>query len=71
MDQDQTIPTFISRRELTRRLGVGTTTLDRMIRSGEFPPPARIGLRRVAWPLPEVEAWIAARLSERAEQPAG
>ena len=37
------------------------STLYGWIKKGLFPPPIRIGPRRVAWRETEVDAWIAAR----------
>ena len=56
---------FLSMREVTRRLGVGASTLRRMIKRGEFPRPVRVGLRRVAWLASEYESWVAERKAER------
>ena len=65
MQSPESLPEFVGAHEVRRRLGIGSTTLQRMIQCGEFPRPVRVGLRRVAWPLPEVQAWLADRLRER------
>ena len=40
-----TVP--ITKPELAARLGVSTRSLERWIRSGDLPPPRRLGPRRV------------------------
>ena len=36
-----------------------TSTLYRYMKEGRFPAPLKIGERAVAWPLSEVQAWLA------------
>ena len=36
---------FLSRAQVRRLLGVGQTTLERMVKRGDFPPPVRLGAR--------------------------
>jgi len=46
----QAIDPFLSKRQVAECLGgIGTSTLDRRVRDGTFPPPMRIGTKRVAW----------------------
>ena len=52
---------LLHRAEVERRVGIGTSTLYRMMRDGDFPEPLRIGTRAVRWRESEVEAFIAAR----------
>lgn len=56
-DRDRLLP----RDAVETRVGITTSTLYRMMRSGEFPEPLRIGSRCVRWSEHEVEQWIAAR----------
>ncbi|MDW9582498.1 AlpA family phage regulatory protein [Sinorhizobium meliloti] len=37
-----------------------------LIQRGLFPKPIKIGLRAIAWPEPEIDAWIQERMKERA-----
>ena len=46
------------------RVGVGRSTLWRMMRQGEFPKPVKIGVKSIAWPSSEVDAWIKARIAD-------
>jgi prophage regulatory protein len=41
------------------------STLRGLIRRGKFPRPVKCGPRYAAWPLHEVQAWIASKLAER------
>jgi predicted DNA-binding transcriptional regulator AlpA len=48
------------------RLGCSRTTLERLLRRGEFPQPHYLGMKRL-WFLGEVEAWEARRMAEHAD----
>ena len=52
---------LLRRRELCKLLGVGAATIYRWLRNGSFPPPVRLGPRRVAWRVEDVEEWLANR----------
>jgi prophage regulatory protein len=43
--------------------GLGTSTLYRLISSGQFPRPVPLHGSRVAWRETEIEAWIGARIA--------
>lgn len=45
--------------------GLNRATIYEMVDRGDFPKPAKIGARAIAWPENEVEAWAAERLAER------
>lgn len=45
--------------------GLSRSTVDRMIKSGDFPAPKRIGLRAVAWLSSDLARWQADRVSAR------
>lgn len=45
--------------------GLNRATIYEMVERGDFPKPAKIGARAIAWPESEVEAWAEARLAER------
>lgn len=42
-------------------LSVSPTTLQRMVREGDFPAPRKISGRRVGWLVREIEAWCESR----------
>lgn len=45
--------------------GLSRSSIYRMVKAGEFPPPIKLtGSRSVAWVTEEVDAWIQARISE-------
>lgn len=57
---------ILTKKEVAARLRLrSTTSIDDMIRAGEFIPGFRRGLRRVGWFESEVNAWLAARIDER------
>ncbi|EHK3590667.1 helix-turn-helix transcriptional regulator [Salmonella enterica subsp. enterica serovar Minnesota] len=57
---------ILTKREVAARLRLrSTTSIDDMIRAGEFIPGFRRGLRRVGWFESEVNAWLTARVDER------
>jgi len=56
---------FLSLKEIRRRLGVGESTIRRMVHRGDFPAPVRFGGRRVAWAASEYARWVAERKAER------
>lgn len=45
--------------DLCEQLGIGRTTLWRMVRDGRIQPPRRLSAARVAWPQSEIEAYLA------------
>ena len=55
---------FIPAAEVRRLLGVGKTTLHRMVKRGEFPPPVKLGSRS-AWPASDYARWVEERKAER------
>jgi prophage regulatory protein len=51
--------------EVKRLTGISTATLYRKISANEFPRPVRLGVVARAWPLSEVQDWIAGRIELR------
>ena len=51
--------------EVKRLTGISTATLYRKISTNEFPRPVHLGVVARAWPLSEVQSWIAARINMR------
>jgi predicted DNA-binding transcriptional regulator AlpA len=45
--------------DLCEQLGIGRTTLWRMVRDGRIQPPRRLSPARVAWPQSEIETYLA------------
>ena len=62
MDERLAAYRLLSRWEVAMMLNVSVTTLWRMVRRGEFPPPIRVSPGRVAWPASSVLDWIDERM---------
>lgn len=54
------IDRLLTRAEVERRVGLGRSSVYRLMRNGEFPEPFRIGRTGVRWSAAEIEAWAAA-----------
>lgn len=50
---------LLSKSEVLKIVGVSASTLYWWIHQGNFPPPVKLGPRRVAWRLSDVLAWMA------------
>ena len=55
---------LISKRELCRMVPYSAQHILRLEKVGRFPRRVRLGARRVAWILAEVEAWVAQRAAD-------
>ena len=56
-----TISPLLSVREVRSATCLGPTSLRNAVKIGEFPSPVRVGLRRVAWRVEDVQRWIDSR----------
>lgn len=45
--------------------GLNRATIYEMVDRGDFPKPAKIGARAIAWPSNEIQSWADERLAER------
>lgn len=61
------IERVIRRDEMAELIGVSIPTLWRMTKSGELPPPIRIGKQLAGWPQSDYDSWLADRKAERAQ----
>ena len=52
---------FLRRREVEQMVGLSRTSIYRLMDSGDFPRPIRVGPRAVRWRLRDIEQWIAER----------
>lgn len=52
---------FIRTRQVLRMIGVGRTTLWRMVQEGSFPRPVRVTQRNAGYLLEAVEHWMRTR----------
>lgn len=48
-------------------VGLSRAQIYRLVRSGEFPPPVRLGTKSVAWPTERLNAWIAEKINASQE----
>jgi prophage regulatory protein len=51
--------------EVLEKTGLTRTRLYAAIDAGTFPRPVKITPRAIAWPIDEIDAWIAERMAER------
>lgn len=56
---------LMSATEVAQVTSLSRAGIYRLVESGGFPAPARIGPQRVAWPEQEVSAWVNERLAAR------
>lgn len=59
--------TFLRRKDVERLVGLGRSSIYKMVADGKFPKQVRIGSRAVAWRSDEIEQWIQEKLSESEE----
>lgn len=59
MTTDHISDPLLRRTEVERETGLSRSAIYRQMDEGRFPRPRRIGLRAVAWPRSEIEAWKA------------
>ena len=61
---------LLTRQQIEEITGLTRSTIYRLMRSGQFPEPIRIGPRAVRWPQSEIESWIADRPRATGDRPA-
>lgn len=54
-------PIYYDLEALAESLSLSVSTIQAMVRSGDFPQPRKLSGRRVAWLAREVEEWAEAR----------
>lgn len=54
-------PRILRIQEVTQRVGLGRSSLWRMVKEGHFPAPCRLGSRAVGWRDIEVDEWVRRR----------
>jgi prophage regulatory protein len=52
---------FLELEDAAAASSISPSTLQRLVRAGEFPAPRQISGRRVGWLTKEIEAWCEAR----------
>jgi len=61
-------PSFIAMPEVTRRTGFKRERIRQLEAMGKFPKRIALSARRNVWIEGEVDAWVAARISERTNE---
>ncbi|MFB0875327.1 MULTISPECIES: helix-turn-helix transcriptional regulator [unclassified Sphingobium] len=51
--------------EVIRRTGKSRSRIYEDMARGEFPLPVKIGVRAIAWPVHDIDMWIASRIAAR------
>ena len=49
---------FLTIREVSELLGISISTINRLIKKGEFPPKVKITPRRIVFMKNEIDEWI-------------
>lgn len=67
MTDQSTLPTLeiLRRQQVQKRTGLPRSSLQQLIRQGQFPRPISLSARTVGWLSHEVEAWLRDRVSQR------
>ena len=65
LDEKRPVERLIRIAEVKHLTGLSTATLYRKISTKEFPRPVQLGVAARAWPLSEVQDWIARRIAVR------
>jgi len=55
---------FLRIEEVKQRIGLGRTTIYKMVNEGTFPKPVRILGKKVAWIDSEVDEWMMQRIAD-------
>lgn len=55
-------PALLRLPSVCAQVGLSKSQLYRLIRTGEFPAPIRLGPNSVAWPAEHIDAWIAGKI---------
>ena len=60
---------ILRRSEVEKLVGFKRAHLYALMKAGQFPKPARIGVRAVGWNSHDIEQWIAQRLGSQTDEP--
>ena len=52
---------FLRRKEVEQMVGLSRASIYRLVDTGDFPRPIRVGPRAVRWRLGDIEQWISER----------
>lgn len=59
--EQRAVARMVRANEVCSRTGLSRTTIWRLVRKGEFPPPRRLSSNAVGWIEEEVDGWIRGR----------
>jgi predicted DNA-binding transcriptional regulator AlpA len=59
--QERALPSLVSQKEVLGWLGITRPTLVALVRTKGFPSAIRVGARRVAYRVSEVDSWLESR----------
>ena len=54
-------PAYLNREETAKFVGLSDTTMEQLVRVGEFPKPRQLSAKRVGWLVSELQAWADSR----------
>ena len=52
---------FLTIKEVSKLIGLSVSTINRLIKKGDFPPKFKISQRRIVFMKKEIEEWINSR----------
>ena len=55
---------FLTMKEVSDLLGISISTINRLIKKGEFPPKVKLSPRRMVFMKREIDEWIESKRSE-------
>ena len=58
MDMNTQKSPFFTMQEVSEFLGISISTINRLIKKGDFPPKFKISQRRIVFMKKEIEEWI-------------
>ena len=61
-DTDERLLTL---KEVKHKTGLGSTTVYKLVKRGEFPRQVQVGPRSVRWLQTEIDQWISRRVEQR------
>ncbi len=61
MENTYTIDSILRRKEVCEITGLSKSSLERQVRSGNFPAPIHLTERRIGWQMSRIQDWINSR----------
>lgn len=49
---------ILNMKQICAVIGVSRHTIYRLVKAGQFPPPAKIGLRQIGWKTSTIDRWL-------------